>query len=142
MEWFKINGKAYNVLVASLEENFTVLYSDNTGRSLAKGAPMVLDALGTFFGHTVEVRRRLGYEQEFDELYRLVSRPTNDGFDIEIAHCQEIAKYKGYISNGRRGLKKIDENTGKLYWDALSLNIIPMEAQVTPDDEESSDQIW
>lgn len=141
MDWFKINNKSYNVIVASLEESFTILYSQNSGRTLAQRAPMVLDALGTFFGHTVEVRRRAGYEAEFDELYRLISRPINDGFDIDIVHCQETAKYKGYISNGRRALKRIDPKTNKVYWDALSLNIVPMEAQVTPD-EESDNQVW
>jgi hypothetical protein len=141
MDWFKINGKAYNVLVTSLEENFNILYGENTGRTLEDGAPMVLDPLGTFFGHTVEVRRRSGYEAEFDQLYRLVSRPTSEGLDIDIAHCQDVARYKGYISNGKRALKRIDINTGKIYWDALTLNIIPMKAQVTPD-EEIVDQIW
>lgn len=142
MDWFKINGKAYNVLVTKLEENFNVLYGENTGRTLADGAPMVLDAIGTFFGHTVEVRRISGYEAEFDELYRLVSRPINDGFDIDIVHCQDIANYKGYISNGKRGLKRIDQKTKKVYWDALSLNIIPMKAQVIPNDEEDIDSLW
>lgn len=141
MDWFKINNKAYNVLVTSLEENFNVLYGENTGRVLDKGAPMVLDPIGTFFGHTVEVRRRSGHEAEFDQLYRLVSRPTSEGLDIDIAHCQDVARYKGYISNGKRALKRIDINTGKIYWDVLTLNIIPMKAQVTPD-EEIVDQIW
>ena len=142
MDWFKINGKAYNVIVANLEENFNVLYSQNTGRTLARGAPMVLDALGTFFGHVVTVQRKAGFEAEFDELYRLVSRPINEGFDIDIVHCQDIVNYKGYISNGKRGLKRIDPNTNKVYWDALSLNIVPMKAQVIPDDEQASNQIW
>lgn len=141
MDWLKINGKSYNVIVSNLEESFNILYGENTGRTLAEGAPMVLDALGTFFGHTVEVRRRSGYEDEFDQLYRLVSRPINEGHQIDIAHCQEVARYEGYISSGKRGLKKIDEKTGKLYWDALVLNIVPMKAQVTPD-EENSNQVW
>jgi hypothetical protein len=141
VDWFKINGMAYNVLVTSLEENFNVLYGENTGRTLDKGAPMVLDPLGTFFGHTVEVRRRAGYEGEFDALYRLISRPVADGFDIDIVHCQDVANYKGYISSGKRGLKRIDEKTNTVYWDALSLNIIPMKAQVTPD-EEFANQVW
>lgn len=142
MDWFKINGKAYNVLVTSLEENFNILYGENTGRTLEDGAPMVLDPIGTFFGHTVEVRRRAGYEAEFDALYRLVSRPVADGFDIDIIHCQNMANYKGYISNGKRGLKLIDENTNKVYWNSLSLNIVPMKAQVTPEDEETDNSIW
>lgn len=141
MDWFKINGKAYNVLVTSLEENFNILYGENSGRVLDDGAPMVLEPIGTFFGHTVEVRRKSGYEAEFDRLYRLVSRPISEGFDIDIVHCQNVAKYNGYISNGKRALKRIDQDTGKVYWDALSLNIIPMKAQVIPN-EETDNPIW
>lgn len=142
MDWFKINGKAYNVIVTSLEENFNILFSENTGRVLADGAPMVLDAIGTFFGHKVVVQRKNGYEQEFDELYRFLSRPRNEGVQFDIAHYQTTANYEGYVSNGTRALKKIDEKTGKIYWDALSLNIVPIKAQVTIDDAETSNQIW
>lgn len=142
MNWFKIDGTAYNVIVTSLEENFTILYSENTGRTLAQGARMSLDAIGTFFGHKVTIRRKSGFEKEFDELYRLISRPRNSGLRFEIVHFQEVAQYEGYVSNGARGLKRIDEKSGKVYWDELSLNIVPMEAQVTIDDEQSIDQIW
>ena len=142
MNWFKIDGKEYNVIVASLEENFTILFSENTGRTLETGNPLVLDALGTFFGHKVEIARKSGYEKEFDELYRLISRPRNEGLDFDIVHYQDTANYKGYVSNGSRKLKRIDEKSGKVYWDRLSLNIVPIKAQVVIDDEESVNQIW
>lgn len=41
MNWVKINGKAYDVLVTSIERNFTVLYTENTGRTLAEGSPLI-----------------------------------------------------------------------------------------------------
>jgi hypothetical protein len=142
MEWFKIDGISYNVIVESIEENFTILYGENSGRTLDEGAPMVLDPLGTFFGHVVVVKRKNGYERHFDALYRAISRPTKEGFEIDIVHFQDVVRYKGYISNGGKKLVRIDEKSKKVYWDSLTLNIVPMSAQVTPNNEQDIDQVW
>ena len=133
MEIFKINGKTYNVRVMAVEENFTILYSDNTGRTLGIGAGMSLDPLGTFYGHKITVKRIRGSEADFDRLYNLVSRPVDDGWDVEIVHNQETISYRAYISNGTRALRAIDPQNNNVYWDSLQLNIVPMKAQVLPE---------
>ncbi len=138
MNYFKVNGKSYEVLVTSLEENFDILYSDNTGRTLADGAPMTLDPIGTFFGHKVAIRRKSGYEKEFDDLYELVSKPLRveneeEALLFEVAHLQDTIAYRAYVSTGARAVTRIDEKTGKVYWGELSLNIVPIKAQVLPD---------
>lgn len=130
--YFKINGKSYDVLVTGLEETFNILYSDNTGRTLSKGARMVLDPLGTFYGHKITVRRKQGHEKEFDELYDYVSRPRYDGVSLEAAHNQTTIKYDAYVSNGGRPLNKITKND-VLFWGEMQLNFVAMEAQVTPE---------
>lgn len=130
MDIFNIGGKEYAVLIVDLSENFTKLYSENTGRTMSEGARMELDCLGTFFGHKVTVQRKSGFETDFDELYNLISLPTNDGIPVKIVHNQSSIEYEAYISKGERSLKKVDEKTGKIYWDKLDINIIPMEAQL------------
>jgi hypothetical protein len=137
MNYFKINDSSYDVLVTAIEENFNILYSQNTGRVIAEGAPMVLDPLGTFYGNKVSVRRKRGKEIEFDYLYNIVSKPRiviepEDALMFEIAHGQETIKYRGYVGSGSRAVKKIGED-GTVYWDELSLNIVPIEAQVLPE---------
>lgn len=138
MNYFRINGKSYNVVVTSLEENFEILYTENSGRTLDDGAPMTLDPIGTFFGHKITIKRKIGFESEYDELYLLLAQPrrvekTEDALLFEVAHLQETIAYRAYVSKGARALKKIDENTGKVYWGELSLNIVPIEAQVLPE---------
>ena len=132
MDYVKIGGRSYDVLVTEISENFNILYSENTGRTMARGARMTLDPLGTFFGHKVTFQRKLGKEEEFDRLFDYVSRPRYDGIPVEVVHNQGIISYDAYISSGDRTLKRIDPKTGKVYWDAFSLNIVPMEAQVLP----------
>lgn len=134
MDYVKIGGRKYDVLVVEVIEDFNILYSENTGRTMSKAAKMTLDPLGTFFGHKITFKRKSGYESEYDRLFDYVSQPRYDGIPVEIVHNQSVLKYDAYISKGERTLKRIDEKTGKVYWDTLSLNIVPMEAQVLPDE--------
>ena len=129
----KINGIEYNVLITALSENFTIMYSENTGRTLGSGARMTLDPLGTAYGHKVTIKRRNGHEAAFDALYREVSKPRYNGVPVEMVHNQDSIAYDAYISSGERAVKRIDAETGKVYWDELSLNIVPMGAQVLPE---------
>jgi hypothetical protein len=132
MDFVKIDGKEYNVIVTAISENFNILYSENTGRTMSRGARMTLDPLGTFFGHKVTFARRRGFEDEYDRLFDLVSTPRYDGIPVEIVHNQTVLKYDAYISSGERAVKRIDPKTNTVYWGEFSLNIVPMEAQVLP----------
>lgn len=132
MNYFLIDGRKYDVIVTAIEESFNILYSENTGRTMARGARMVLDPLGCFIGHKITVQRKRGYEKEFDDLYDYVSRPRYDGLSVEIAHNQTTIKYDAYISNGTRPLQKITKDN-VVKWGELQLNIVPMEAQVLPE---------
>lgn len=132
MNYCKIGGRIYKVSITDIEENFTILYSDNTGRTISVGARMTLDPLGCFIGHKITFRRKQGYEEEYDRLFNYVSKPRYEGIEVDIVHNQTTLKYDAYISQGTRKLKRIDEKTGKVYWGEFSLNIVPMEAQVLP----------
>lgn len=138
MNYFRINGKSYDVIVTGIEENFNILYSENTGRTIAEGAPMTLDPLGSFYGHKVSLRRKTGFEKQFDEVYEIVSKPISvveeeDALLFEVAHLQSTISYRAYVSSGSRAVEKIDEKKEKVYWGELSLNIVPIKAQVLPE---------
>lgn len=138
MDLIKINGDSYDVSIRAIEENFNILYSENTGRSA--DARMILDPLGTFFGHKVVFARKKSgephldahFETHFDRLFEVLSQPVYDGFKIEAIHGQDKITYTAYVSQGSRSVKKVDPNSGKVYWDEFEVNFIPMEAQVTP----------
>ena len=133
MEYVKIGGKVWDVLVTEISESFEILYSENTGRTMSQGAGMTLDPLGTFFNHKVTFGRKQGFEKQYDDLFDYVSIPRYDGLEVEIVHNQTTLAYKAYISKGERALKRIDAKTGKVYWDKFSVNIVPMSAQVLPE---------
>lgn len=131
MDWVKINGKAYDVIVTEVERNFNILYSDNTGRTLAAGAPLTLDPLGTFYGHKITFKRRQGYEASYDELWDILSYPRNSGIMVDIVFNQNTLYYEAYVSSGTQKLNHIGKD-GTVYWDSFSANFIPVKAQVTP----------
>jgi hypothetical protein len=131
MDVFEIDGRVYDVIVEEIEENFNVLYSENTGRTMSTGARMVLDPLGTFFGHKIVVKRKPGKEREFDDLYDYISTPWRDGITVKVLHNQTTIEYDAYVSNGKRSVVRVS-NSETVHWDELQLNIVPMEAQVKP----------
>ena len=128
MDYVKIGGKVWDVLVTKISENFSILFSENTGRTIATGARMTLDPLGCFIGHKITFQRKKGNEAEYDRFFDYVSKPRYDGIPVEIVHNQKTISYDAYISQGERTLKQIDEKTGKVFWGEFSVNIIPMEA--------------
>lgn len=138
MNWFKIDGKEYEVLVTDISENFTILYGENSGRTLEEGAPMYLDPLGTFIGHKVTVKRRQGFEKEYDELYEFLLTPRkvdadHKGIMVDVAHNQTVISYEAYVSNGERAVKRINARENSIHWGEMTINIIPVRAQVLPE---------
>lgn len=132
MNYCVIDGVKYDVIVKNISESFTILYTDNTGRTIAPGAPLTLDPLGTFFSHKVVFKRSKENFKDFDNLYNFFTVPRYQGFPIEIVHNQETIKYTAYVSNGERALQRISRDFLKVFWGELSVNFIPIKAQVLP----------
>ena len=140
-DWFQIGGQTYNVRVIEVTEEANVLYTDNSGRTMAVGAPMTLDPLGTFINHKIDVAVKKGYESDFDALYEYVIQPRSVGVPVKVVHNQTVLNYNAYISSSSRKVKRINENSTyidarsnpiKVKWERMSINCIPIEAQITP----------
>ena len=132
MDYVKIGGKSYDVIVTNIERNFEILQSSNAGATLAPGARETLDPLGTRIGHRITFKRKSGHEKEFDELWDFVIQPRFDGVLVDIVYNQDTLNYEARFTSGNQKLKKIDPVTKKVYWGELVLDIVPLEAQVKP----------
>lgn len=130
----KINGKNYDVHVLSITEEFNITHGSEAGRTIAIGAPMTLAPLGTWYKYNVTFSRNGNNFKEFDELFYFLSLPQSVGVPVEIVHGQETLKFDAYISSGSRTLNKVNIKNGNNYWGQFSVSIIPIEAQVIPDE--------
>ena len=128
----EIDGIVFDVTILSIKENATVLYTDNTQRTLAIGARMILDPLGTFIGHRITIKRNGDKVKEYDRLFNYVIQPRSDAIKVKVVHDQSMIEYEAYISSAEREVQKVDINNNKVYWKQLEINIIPIEAQVIP----------
>lgn len=131
--WLEIGNKHYDVIVTKISENANILYSDNTGRTMSRGARITLDPLGTFFGHKITVRRHGSNYADYDKLFNDIVKPRYDGIRVKAVHDQTTIEYDAYISTAERELKNIDKDKGVVCWREMEINIVPMEAQVLPE---------
>ena len=132
MDYVKIGGKTYDVIVVGIERNFEILQSQNSGQTLASGARETLDPLGTRIGHKIIFKRKKGHEKEFDDLWDFVIQPRYDGVWVDIVYNQGTLNYEAKFISGNQPLKKIDPVTKTGYWGELGLDIVPFEAQIMP----------
>lgn len=133
MNYVKINGISYDVGVAisDYEENFNVLDGENAGR--VKTGRMVRDVIGTYLGHKVTFFNKGGTEgnNSFDALWEALKKHSvDDSVVLEAVDGQTQISYEAYYTSGSRKIKRVEN--GVNYWDELSVNFIPMEAQITP----------
>lgn len=129
-----IANKDYDVIVVNLSESYEKMYSKKTGRSSAKGLPMILDCLGTFYSHEVEVACKEGKEADFEDLYSFLARPRNEGFSALVTYGNKTADYReclAYSSSGAKQVKRVSPVTGQVYWNSFTFKLTPMKAQET-----------
>ena len=134
MNYVKINGESFDVDVAisDYSETFNVLDGKNAGRVIAKGR-MIRDIIGTYIGQSVTFFNKGGAEgnKAFDDLWDfLVRNSVKDSVVLEAADGQSQISYEAYYTTGTRRIKTVTD--GVNYWDELSVNFIPMEAQYLP----------
>lgn len=131
MDYIKIGNRVWNVAIIELSRNFNITDTDQAGRVIESGE-MVLDRVGTFYGHKIKFTRGSASVSEYDELWQYLSKPRNAGIPVDIVYGQATIKYDAYISTGEQILKRIDTKNRIVYWGTFECNFIPMKAQVTP----------
>lgn len=130
MDYVKIGNRVWNVAIINLSRNFNITDTEQAGRVIANGE-MVLDRIGTFYGHKITFTRGNASVTEYDDLWEYLSQPRNVGIPVSIVYGQKTLNYDAYISSGEQTLKRIDTKNGIVYWDTFDCNFIPMKAQVT-----------
>lgn len=130
LNWVKLNGTSFDarVAISEYEENFNVLDGENAGRVMT--GRMIRDIIGTYIGHKVTFFNT-GNNEAFDELWDfLIEHSVDDSIMLEAVDGQKQISYEAYYTSGTRKLHSATKDSAK--WGSITINFIPMEAQVTP----------
>ncbi len=131
MSYIKLNGIEFDadVAISKYSRSFNVLDGDSAGRVMS--GRMVRDVIGTYIGHNITVFRRGDNHQGLDAFWSyLIAHSVDDFVRLEAADNQTVISYDAYYTSATQNLEKIDKGTN--YWGEISINFIPMEAQVKP----------
>ena len=132
MNCVEIDGIPYDVIVMKIERGAEIRQSENAGVTLAEGAEERLDPIGTFISYNVTFQRRSGKETVFDSLWDTLVKPRYNGVPVKIVYNQSVLSFKAKFEVSAQEVHHIDKKTGKVYWNEISVNIIPTKAQVLP----------
>lgn len=125
-ECFIMDGRTWDVVVMSLEENGAVMDSEKSGRSTT--GEMNRDIIGTFFNYTMTVKCKKNNYAEFDAFYDAIMSPI-ESHPVAFPHNQSLISFDAYITTSNRPIKKITPDFIK--WGETTINFIAMKPQIT-----------
>lgn len=131
MSYIKLNGVEFDadVAISNYNRNFNVLDGENAGRVMT--GRMVRDIIGTYIGHQLTVFRRGDDYLGLDKFWNyLLQHSVDDSVMLEAADGQSTISYEAYYTSASQNIEKVEN--GVNYWGEVSVNFIPMEAQVKP----------
>lgn len=126
----KIDGVSYDVLVTAIQETFNVLEGPNSGIALYRQRE-IRDITGIKIGHSVTFAADSDPDA-FDALCSYLFGSIREFVTVEIVHNQTVISYEAAYNTGSRRVKHIDDDNSIVYWDEMTVEFRPMEAQINP----------
>ena len=125
VEVFVMDGRTWDIVVESIEQQGAVTDTDKSGRSLT--GRMHRDIIGTFYNYTMIVSPKKNNYTEFDEFYTAITAPIESHM-VSFPHNQSMMTFDAYITNANRPLKRMTENFNR--WGKMTVNFIAMSPQI------------
>lgn len=127
MSVFQMDGVSYNVLVSKMTRKFSVLDTDQSGRTLS--GQMYRDIIGTYYNYSMVVEPVPGDQASMDSFWDAVSQPVESHYCV-FPYNQSTLTQRMYVTSGEQDIiEKTDSGTR---WGAVSLNYIAMAPEVVP----------
>lgn len=124
----KIDGVSYDVLVTAIVETFNILEGANSGISLYRQRE-IRDLQGVKIGHSITFASD-NDPDAFDRLTTYLFGAVRPYVTLEVVHNQKTITYEAAYNTGSRRVSHIDDENDIVYWDELTVDFRPMEAQV------------
>ena len=123
---FTIDGVGYRVHVLKLTRKFTVLDTENAGRTM--DGQMYREPIGTFYNYSMTVAP-YGDDQDMEKFWEVISQPKKS-HQCSFPYGQKTLSQKMYITGGEQELVYA-QKSGNL-WGEISVNFIAMGPKVVP----------
>jgi len=124
---FLLDGVAYNVSVTGLKRSFSVLDTDNSGRT--QDGEMYRDIIGTFYNYEMTVRQRGDDRAALDAFWDAISQPAASHV-CTFPYGQTTLTQRMYVTGGEQPIKLLQPD--KTHWGELTVKFIAMAPRVTP----------
>lgn len=120
-----INGKNFSPLIVEISRKAQIIYSSNTGETLAN--TMNLDPKGTKIGYTITIDSAYKDQQLLEDFWNEIIKPRREGFRFVAPYNQTIIDFLAYAEGAEQSLISA---TGINLWGKISVNILPMNPQI------------
>lgn len=125
----KIDGVSYDLLVTAVEETFEVVEGGNSGIALYRQRE-IRDLAGVKIGHKITFSPPDNNPAAIDELVTHLFGTLREFITLEVVHNQDVISYEAAYNTATRRVAHIDDATDTVYWDELTVEFRPIEAQV------------
>lgn len=126
-QFFRLDGKYYDISVASLKREAAILDGENAGRTLS--GDMDRDIIGTYYNYSMELDSSNCNAEDYDAFYEEITAPV-DSHEVEFPYGQRVLVFKAYVSNASDNLQRITSR-GNL-WNGLSIKFTAMSPKRRP----------
>ncbi len=127
MEVFQLDGKTYNVSVTALQRKFSVLDTDQAGRT--QNGHMYRDPIGTYYNYSMTVEQQGSDGEALEKFWDVISRPEKSHL-CKFPYNQTTLTQRMYVTGGEQELLLLRRESAR--WGAITVDFIAMEPKVTP----------
>ena len=124
---FYIDGVGYNVHVLNLTRKFSVLDTENSGRTM--DGQMYREPIGTFYNYSMTVAPQAGAQEDMEAFWHVISQPRHSHICI-FPYGQNTLTQSMYITSGEQPLIRMGQESN--FWGEVTVNFIAMGPKVVP----------
>lgn len=124
---FTMDGIAYQVDVTDLTCKFSVLDTEQTGRT--QDGKLYREPIGTFYNYSMTVAAKPNHRADFDAFWEAISQPVASHI-CTFPYGQQTLSQRMYVTSGEKALRLLKPEFAD--WGAVTVNFIATEPQVTP----------
>lgn len=124
---FTMDGIAYQVDVTNLVCKFSVLDTEQTGRT--QDGKLYREPIGTFYNYSMTVAPKSNHRADFDAFWEAISQPVASHV-CTFPYGQQTLSQRMYVTSGEKALRLLTPEFAD--WGEVTVNFIATEPQVMP----------